>query len=278
MEKMNPQNNNSVDKNKFIKNQERVREIHDELEEEGEEHSTDSISLMEESIALRKGNRELIEKAHGEALEEEIARQKEADSKKLDTLRAEAGFLGESADKSEAIDSVSLNNTIVRIEDYRERQKRIDTMTPEEISAIVTRVADEGRSAEDFFSMLNNFNKKQEIVNNPAVREKMKKLLSSENIHMYDVDRIITLLGDKEIFNSVDVKKGIKESIRYFVSYQAHRDWPHVKDAVDRVVSGAGLSDEDLRDIAEGIKSQNKKEAFNLFVEHFGAKRLYPEI
>jgi hypothetical protein len=54
-------------------------------------------------------------------------------------------------------------------------------------------------------------------------------------------------------------------------------DWPHVKDAVTRVVDGVGFSNEDLREVAEELKFGDK-DGYTNFVQLFGVGRIYPEI
>ena len=257
------------------------------------------------------------EKAHGEALEEnnafdeaeatkkaseeaEKARiQAEEDAKKIaeDAKKAEEllaniknGNLGtkkpaeavseEKAEtekdipEGEKIDVIALNNKIVNMGE-KARNEALENLTQEEISAVAKNIA-QGDS-ERMIDFLRNFNNKAEIVSQPEITNKFKEILSTGRVHLYNIDRIQNLPGiSKEIFSDPEVQKGVQNSIRSFVSYQNSREWPHVKDYIDNVVEGAGISNQGLRDIAEELKGNT--EAFQLFVGHFGTKRIYPEI
>lgn len=176
--------------------------------------------------------------------------------------------------ESKQIDAVALNNKIVAIRGEREKAEALANLSEEEISAVAKNIA--SSDWEHTLSFLNNFRNKAEIVSSPEMTNKFKEMLSSGRIHLYDVDRIQGLPGiSKEIFSDDATKKGIKNSIKSFVSYQNGSEWPHVSDSISRVVEGTGMDTQDLRDIAEEIKAN--ADVFRLFVQQFGAKRLYPE-
>lgn len=180
----------------------------------------------------------------------------------------------EPAKEGPAIDPVEVNNRIMNIPEHK-RQVAIDNLTPDEIQAVVKDIAK--GDWESTLSFLGNFRNKTEIVSSPEMTNKFKEVLSSGRVHVYDIDRIQSLPGiSNEIFNDESVKKGVKNSIKSFVVNIRSSDWPHVTNIINKVVERANIGTSDLRDIAEDIKADT--EPYMRFIQHFGAKRIYPEL
>ena len=179
----------------------------------------------------------------------------------------------EQVSESEKIDPVALNNRIVNMP-HQKQQEAIDNLTQEEIRAVAKNIAK--GNFDHTLDFLNNFKNKPEIISQPEIIDKFKKALAGGNVHLYDVDRILSLHGTEEVFNDPEVQKGVQNSVRSFVSYQNSSEWPHVSGAIDRVVKGANIDNQGLRNIAEEIKGNN--DAFHLFIRQFGIKRIYPEL
>lgn len=215
-----------------------------ELEELKLKDKTESAEKVEE----------ILKKLNGEIVSEETQRE---------------------APESEQIDAVALNNKIVNMRDEKAKAETLKNMTPQEISAVAKNIAKS--DWEHTLSFLDNFRNKPEIIAQPEITEKFKKMLSSGRIHLYDVERILNLPGTEEIFNDPEVQKGVENSVRSFVvNLNPREKFENVSDALDRVVKGANVSNQGLRNIAEEIKGNS--DAFQSFVRHFGAKRIYPEL
>ncbi len=197
----------------------------------------------------------------------------EATAEPVNLEKAEPNAIKEKeVSEDSQIDAVALNNKIVNMPHHKQ-QEAIDNLTQEEIKAVAKNIAK--GDFEHTLDFLNNFKNKPEIIAQPEIIDKFKKVLAGGNVHLYNVDRILGLPGTEEVFKDAEVQKGVKNSIRSFVSYQNSSEWPHVSGAIDRVVKGANIDNKGLRDIAEEIKGNS--DTFQLFVRHFGVKSLYPE-
>jgi hypothetical protein len=184
----------------------------------------------------------------------------------------------EVASENEPIDAIALNNKIVNMRSEREKTEALANLSQQEISAAAQMIA-KSKDGSGMLDTLTNFGNKQEIISQPEIIEAFKNNLAN-GMHPYDIERVLTRtegLPDvsKEIFDDPAVKNGVQNSVKNFVSYQTERDWPHVVDSIDRVVKGINMSDQELRNIAEGIKGNH---IYQQFVQHFGMKRLYPEM
>ncbi|MDD5397011.1 MAG: hypothetical protein PHW24_03050 [Candidatus Moranbacteria bacterium] len=224
----------------------------------------------------KKAEEQGVEKTEFEKIVEQSRKFNElSDGEKAELREKIAGLNGGEKAEPQQIDAVALNNKIVNIRGEKARTEAIANLSEEEISAVAKNIA--SSDWEHTLSFLNNFQNKAEIVSSPEMTNKFKEMLSSGRIHLYDVDRIQGLPGiSKDIFSDAAVKKGVKNSIKSFVSYQNGKEWPHVSDSINRVVEGTGMETQDIRDIAEEIKTNS--DVFGLFVQQFGVKRLYPEV
>jgi len=253
---------------------EKEGKIYDEAKAEDTAH--EQAKAAEEKLRLAEDARvKATEDAEAaakvlEGIQDGVKSTEQTETPKIENSKISQKDLSE----SKKIDAVELNNKIVRMRDEKAKAEALAKMTPEEISAVAKNIAES--KWENTLDFLNNFRNKTEIIAQPEIADKLKKALSSGKVHLYDVDRILSLPGTKEIFNDPEVQKGVKESIKKFVSYQNSSEWKHVSGNIDRVVKGANISNEGLRDIAEELKGN--RSTFDLFVGHFGPKRIYPQL
>ncbi|HRY82913.1 MAG TPA: hypothetical protein P5232_04430 [Candidatus Moranbacteria bacterium] len=271
-----------------------------EREETGEEEihkeANEENKAFDEAEAVKKAE----EEAAKIKFEEEKVKKEEEDRGKAESLLAQikSGNLGEEnapdrivdnkernaeptkeISEDETIDTVALNNKMVdlKVNKPKDYEEALKNMTSREISAVAKNIAK--GDWEHTLDFLNNFGNKPEIISQPEITDRFKEVLSSGNVHLYNIDRIQDLPGiSKEIFNDPKVLKGIENSIRSFVANQKAGDWKYIKDSIEGVVKKANLSDQSLRNIAEELKKGGDTDIYRNFVEHFGAKRIYPEL
>jgi hypothetical protein len=172
------------------------------------------------------------------------------------------------------IDVVALNNRIVNMSSEKERREAIENLSQEEISAVAKNIA--GLKGSRMIDILRNFNNKQELVSHPEVVAAFKKNLAA-GMHIYEINRVQNLPGiPKEIFDDPSVQEAMQTSLKSFIKNLDAREFPFVRDDIDKIVEGAKMSSSDLRNIAEEIKGSGEK--YRIFSEHFGATDLYPEL
>ena len=150
-----------------------------------------------------------------------------------------------------------------------------NNISPDKMREIVEGIVKSDDGAE-MLIFLGKFENKSEIIAQPEVMEAFKKSLI-EGMHFYDVDKLVGIPGiPKELFESQEVQIGVLSSLKSFVMHQNEASWNNISSAVDRIVSGAKISDNGLRSLAEELKGN--PESYRLFVDHFGVKRIYPDL
>src|SRR3989344_949264 len=217
-------------------------------------------------------------KLHGRIFPLQEKQKEEAQEIKGGKVEA-AGSTGVVAEalESKPIDAVEVNNRILDIRSEEKRAEAINNLSAEEISALARLIAKSDDISDVVDRLSGSFQNNPKIASQPEIVNRLKEgLLSSKNIHLYTVDRVVGLPGTEDMFNDLEVQKNVQNSVGRFVSSQSSADWPHVTSALDRVVEGAKISNQGLRNIAEQIKGNNN--AFTRFVRHFGVERIYPEV
>lgn len=281
----------SGDMDKVIELAEKAKIMKGEKEEFIDKDEEEAYAENAEMVAMEEVKKRTAELAAKELEEAKLKDERESAAKAQEILKKINGEPAEQkqneTEKGGEIDAVALNNKMVGLKEkaYGERislegpeagkayREALENMSQQEISAVAKNIATE--KPENMLSFLENFNNKAEIIAQPEIMEAFKNELSKGNVHLYDIDRIIYLPNTKELFDDPEVQKGVQDSIRRFVAYQNYAEWPHVADAVERVVAGANIDSRGLRNIAESLKGNT--DVFHLFVKQFGHKRIYPE-
>ncbi len=179
----------------------------------------------------------------------------------------------DSTQEKSQVDVVALNNHIIRMSP-KDKKEALNNLSPEEVVAVGENIG----TFEDFDrinSVLNNFDFKSEIMEQPGVIKVLKKCLT-DGIHIYNVERVLSMLPESEkgMLNDPSVKAGlIKSSIRYLPSN--HKS---ARDEMLPIIRKMGLTNEELRTIAESQEIKNNNEAYDSFVKYFGHKNIYPEL
>ncbi len=189
------------------------------------------------------------------------------------------------------IDPIEINNRIIRIEKGSKKLEALDALTPEEIDAIAEMIGKQ-KTPDDIMRNLSVFGVekitftedykvldrsrgiKPEIAGHPVVAEALKRLIQSNAwVHLYDIQDIMHNIPDSEkIFEDEKVREKLVQSA---ISEMQDRD-PGARKNFLKIIGEIQFTKQELRDIADGLKMNNDRLAE--FVNHFGAKTIYPEM
>ncbi len=182
---------------------------------------------------------------------------------------------GESVESTEAVDPVALNNRLVRLQGSA-RAEAVANLTSAEISAGIESVS-KSRDLQGVIDRLKVFGNRPEIVSSSEVTEKLKQVMKL-GAHPFTVDRLLKVPGiSSEVLADSEVRSSVIAGLARAVGNWSNADWPHVNDAVSRVVEGAVMSDGELREVAEQLKD-GSTEMYQKFVNLVGVNRVYPEL
>ncbi len=173
--------------------------------------------------------------------------------------------------------AIELNNRIVSIKNKEAKVAALESLTVEELSLIAKKIAADSKEGQNILPLLTNYANKPELIAQPEILGELKRLLSSGKIHLYNVERIISLPDTEEILTDSAVRKGVQESMRGFFSAVSENDLKYAESAIDAVKEKMAFNNSDLYEIAGLLAPE--KEGLGKFIKHFGlAPNLISEI